>query len=187
MANLSIKVLNINTGEWIPYHAELRCYYLQQNNNNLMEFHPTSIFDGFCGIKGGSISEYSATRIKWHNTSYEMAVRGSERFRKPGQRKASDYALCVNNPDNSFRNFKSGSFTAQGGKIFYIRWDIAGKGDAWVSRSTTHEGYVRMRDTEEYHAAGMLVTGGEVWLEEAAKIHKVVFDQVGKAHIVNEA
>ncbi|KAG0164385.1 hypothetical protein DFQ28_010352 [Apophysomyces sp. BC1034] len=185
MANLSIKVLNIKTGEWIPYHAELKCYYLQQHNNSLMEFYPTSVFDDFCGIRGGSIPEYSATRIKWHNTSYEMTVRGSGPFRKPGQRRIRSNVLCVNHPDSYFGNFGPGSFTAQDGKIFYIRWGIAGKGDIWVTHSTTHEGYIIIGDAGEHRAAGMLITGGEMWLGGTTKIPKVVFDHVGKAHIVN--
>ncbi|KAG0183698.1 hypothetical protein DFQ28_001221 [Apophysomyces sp. BC1034] len=149
-----------------------------------MEFHPVSISDGYCNIRGGERFEYSVVRIRWHNTSYDMSVRDSAGFRKPGQRKASDYALCLNNPENSFRNFKEQSFTSLDGKIFYIRWDIAGKGDAWVSNDTTNEGYIRMRDMETFRGAGMLVTGGEVWLAEDERIPMISIDTLGNTQVM---
>lgn len=187
MVSLTINVLNIKTWEWVPYNSALKCYYLQQSNNNLSEYHPASLKEGYCAIRGGAISEYAAIRIQWHGSYYRMASRTSETFVKPGQKKASDYALCIHNPDNEFREFKNESHTELSGNVFRIRWDVAGKGDSWVSRSTTSEGYVRMRDTESDYARGMLITGGAAWLPDIETIPRIALDsKSGKARPIED-
>ncbi|KAF7727573.1 hypothetical protein EC973_007334 [Apophysomyces ossiformis] len=185
-SSFKINVWNETTKQWVPYSSSLRCYYLQQNSNGVNQFHPSSLREGYVALEGGPISEYKACRIQWFDSYYKVASRTSPSFVKPGQKHASDYALCAHNPDNSFREFKSESYSEHGGKVFKVRWDIAGKGDAWVSRSTTNEGYVRMRDTSSDNAGGMLLTFGGSWGSEIQQIPRIDLDDMGKVHSIYE-
>ncbi|KAG0162221.1 hypothetical protein DFQ30_002617 [Apophysomyces sp. BC1015] len=124
--------------------------------------------------------------MNWRNTYYEMGTRAVSGFRKPGQSKRSDFVLRVVNPQNAFRNFKEQSLTSDGGKVFSIRWDIAGRGDAWVSRGLSSGGIIRMQDVAGLRARSMLITGGTSWLPEDTVIRPVILNNMGEAHIVQD-
>lgn len=90
---------------------------------------------------------------------YRIGTSGS--WSKPVQRKGSDYYIAHSGSDNTMRKVIEWNIYPEQIR-FALRFDIAGKGDSWISENE-NTGSIRMRDSISNRAWLAAVRHGTTW------------------------